>query len=181
MTNTDAPWRPSADDLADLTGCDHIELRPGGREEIVDGVSEGFPYALVYSQHDRYQGRSVPWHWHQELELFYVLEGPVDYATSHERLTLPTGSAGIVNANVLHMTHATDDGPNVNLLIHMFRPQLLAERDCLLWRRYVEPLIRETPVELVYDVPRGPEGETALGGRVLAAFRTALARERGWE
>lgn len=86
MTNTDAPWRPSADDLADLTGCDHIELRPGGREEIVDGVSEGFPYALVYSQHDRYQGRSVPWHWHQELELFYVLEGPVDYATSHERL-----------------------------------------------------------------------------------------------
>lgn len=86
-----------------LSSCDHIELRPGGREEVIS-VAEDFPYLAVYSGYDRYQGRSVPWHWHQEIELFYVLSGTVEYETPHEHLTLGAGAAGFVNANVLHMT-----------------------------------------------------------------------------
>ena len=74
-----------------LSRCDHIELRPGGREEVIS-VAEDFPYLAVYSGHDRYQGRSVPWHWHQEVELFYVLSGTVEYETPHERLTFGAGA-----------------------------------------------------------------------------------------
>lgn len=103
-------------------------MRPGGREEVLEGISEDFPYLAVLSEHDRYHQRSVPWHWHQELEFFYVLSGVVDYATPHELLTLGPGSAGLVNANVLHSTRAVDGRPGVDLLIHMPRPQFIAER-----------------------------------------------------
>lgn len=60
---------------AQVRSFDHIETHPGGREEVLDDISEDFPYLSVLSQHDRYHERTAPWHWHQELELFYVLEG----------------------------------------------------------------------------------------------------------
>lgn len=60
---------------AQMRSFDHIETHPGGREEVLDDISEDFPYLSVLSQHDRYHERTAPWHWHQELELFYVLEG----------------------------------------------------------------------------------------------------------
>lgn len=180
MMSDSNEWRLSAEALADLRSFDHIEMRPGGREEILEEMSEDFPYLLVLSQHDRYQNRTVPWHWHQELEFFYVLDGPVDYATPHERLTLPTGSAGFVNANVLHMTRATDGRAGVNLLIHMLRPQLLAERGSMLWRSYVEPLTSATSVELLCSTPDDARGEGLRSG-MRESFEVALAGEKGWE
>ncbi|HIZ19051.1 MAG TPA: AraC family transcriptional regulator [Candidatus Olsenella stercoravium] len=173
-------WHPSPEALSGLRGCDHIEMRPGGREEIVGGMGEDYPYALVLSQHDRYQNRSVPWHWHQELELFYVLDGTVDYATPHVHVTLPAGAAGLVNANVLHMTRATGGCEGVNLLIHMPRPHLLAERGSLIWRRYVEPLTSATSVELLYVLP-DDESARMLRSDMQASFDVVLAGEKGWE
>lgn len=140
-------------DWAALASFDHIEMRPGGREEVLDGVVEEFPYLAVLSQHDRYHERTVPWHWHQEVELFYVLSGTVLYATPHERLELGPGAAGFVNANVLHMTRAVDERPGVDLLIHEFRPRLIAEPRSLLWSRYVEPLTSTTSIELFATGP----------------------------
>lgn len=165
---------------ATLRSFDHIEMRPGGREEVLEDVAEDFPYLAVLSQHDRYCERTVPWHWHQELEFFYVLEGTVDYATPHERMVLPAGTAGFVNANVLHMTRATDGAPNVNLLIHMFRPNLVAERGSRIWRTLVEPLVRATSIELVAVTP-DDAGTAALRDATLAAFDLAVHEEPGWE
>ena len=165
---------------AQMRSFDHIETRPGGREEVLDDISEDFPYLSVLSQHDRYHERTAPWHWHQELELFYVLEGTVDYATPHERLTLPEGSVGMVNANVLHMTHATDGAPDVNLLIHLFRPQFLAERGSRVWRCCVEPLISTTSIELLVVTP-GEGDRAGVRDRMYRAFETAMGEGDGWE
>lgn len=162
---------------AQMRSFDHIETHPGGREEVLDDISEDFPYLSVLSQHDRYHERTAPWHWHQELELFYVLEGTVDYATPHERMALPEGSVGMVNANVLHMTHATDGAPDVNLLIHMFRPQFLAERGSRVWRRCVEPLVSATSIELLFVTPG--EGDCAGGFATACTGRSRPRWARG--
>ena len=47
---------------AQMRSVDHIETRPGGREEVLDDISEDFPYLSVLSQHDRYHERTAPWH-----------------------------------------------------------------------------------------------------------------------
>lgn len=162
-------------DWAALASFDHIEMRPGGREEVLDGVVEEFPYLAVLSQHDRYHERTVPWHWHQEVELFYVLSGTVLYATPHELLELGPGAAGFVNANVLHMTRAVDGRPGVDLLIHEFRPRLIAEPRSLLWSRYVEPLTSTTSIELFAT----GQGDSATRGlRAMLDFVGAHYPER---
>lgn len=167
-------------DWAALASFDHIEMRPGGREEVLDGVVEEFPYLAVLSQHDRYHERTVPWHWHQEVELFYVLSGTVLYATPHERLELGPGAAGFVNANVLHMTRAVDGRPGVDLLIHEFRPRLIAEPRSLLWSRYVEPLTSTTSIELFAT---GPDDSATRGLRetLRSSFDVVEEGAPGWE
>lgn len=155
-------------------------MRPGGREEVLEGISEDFPYLVVLSEHDRYHQRAVPWHWHQELEFFYVLSGVVDYATPHELLTLGPGSAGLVNANVLHSTRAVDGRPGVDLLIHMPRPQFIAERGSRVWRSCVEPLTSATSVELLAVTPDDADG-SALCDAMRRSFETVVDEGPGWE
>ena len=48
---------------AQMRSVNHIETHPGGREEVLDDISEDFPYLSVLSQHDRYYERTAPWHW----------------------------------------------------------------------------------------------------------------------
>lgn len=165
---------------AALKSADHLELRPGCREELVDAMAEDFPYLGVLSQHDRYHDRAVPWHWHQELEFFYVLRGKVDYVTPNERVALSAGSAGLVNANVLHMTHAHEGRQGVSVLVHMLRPQLIAEKGGQIWRNSVEPLTSASSVELLYVTPDDPASEP-LRSCMLRSFETAAGRPDHWE
>lgn len=181
---------------------DHIETRPGGREERLEDVTEDFGYLAVRSEHDRYHERTVPWHWHRELEVFYMLRGSVEYATPHARATLPEGSAGLVNANVLHMTRATGGRPGAVLLVHEVRPRLLAEPGSRVFVSCVEPLTSATSVELMVALPEvasdegdgraAPGSGSGFAGLVSfsdarlcammrASFATTVAREPGWE
>lgn len=152
----------------------------GGREELLDGIGEDFPYLGVRSEHDRYADRAVPWHWHQEIELFYACSGSVDYATPHDRAIVREGSAGLVNANVLHATNATGGRRGANLLIHEFRPALPAEPSSRVYRRYVEPLTSETSVELLVAAPED-EATRGLCEAVRRSFETFGLGGDGWE
>lgn len=48
----------------------------------------------------------MPWHWHEEVELFYIENGVLEYDIPKGRIVFPKGSGGLVNSNVLHMTKA---------------------------------------------------------------------------
>ena len=41
---------------------------------------------------------------HNAIELFYMESGELNYYTPHKNIVFPAGSAGMVNANVLHKT-----------------------------------------------------------------------------
>lgn len=159
---------------------DHIEMFPGGREEILPEVTEDFPYAGVRSEHDRYTGRMVPWHWHEEIELFYALSGTTEYGVPHERVVVEEGSCGFVNSNVLHETISLGKGPGSVLLIHMFKPSLLAAPGSRLWRTCVEPLVRATSVGMLAVSPVD-EASRALCEAVRASFDVFERAEPGWE
>ena len=79
-----------------MRNMDHIELHRGGREEAFPETGEDWPYIAERAEFARYPGNSVPWHWHSEVELFYLEQGAIDYPTlpahavSFKHLTLPT-------------------------------------------------------------------------------------------
>ena len=94
-----------------------IEFHPGSREERIPELAKDFPYTASRATLDRYIGSTVPWHWHQAVELFYMESGCVEYTTPGGKLVFPAGSGGFVNSNVLHTTRAiSQTEENVQLL-----------------------------------------------------------------
>lgn len=155
-------------------------MRAGGREEFFEEYSEDFPYLPVISRQDLFCDRSVPWHWHQEFELFYVRDGWVDYSTVHEHRVLGPGTLGLINANVLHKTCAHDGEPGVTLLIHMFRASFIAEAGSLLAQTYVEPIARATSLEMIVLDDADPATQK-VRQLALESFAVAEAEPDGWE
>ena len=82
-----------------MRNMDHIELHRGGREEAFPETAEDWPYIAERAEFARYPGNSVPWHWHSEVELFYMEQGAIDYRThaAHEHVRFEEGSAGFIN------------------------------------------------------------------------------------
>ena len=103
-----------------------LEFQTGSKEEKLPYDTPDFPYLASRAELDFYREPFVPWHWHNAIELFYMESGELKYYTPHKSFVFPAGTAGMVNANVLHksqiLTHAED---NIQLL-HIFDPQLLA-------------------------------------------------------
>ncbi len=78
------------------------------QEEIVPFDEDDFPYISHDCHVDDFPNQSVPWHWHQEMELFYIREGVLEYHTLEQTYFMKKGDAGFVNTNVIHMTKPKD-------------------------------------------------------------------------
>ena len=70
------------------------ELRPHGTLE--------FPCAGYSSYYTGRQEDSIPWHWHEEIEMVYVAEGRLELKIPSESFYVETGDAFVINSNVLH-------------------------------------------------------------------------------
>ncbi len=132
-----------------VKNVDHITLRGGGHEECIEEISEAWPYVLECAELDRYPHRSCPWHWHQEVEIFYVQSGSLEYRTLRGATSFGTGSAGFVNAGVYHMTRATDEGSGTVQLCHIFRPGLLEDAGGRITERCIRPLVEARRAEVL--------------------------------
>ena len=49
-----------------------VELKPGSYEEQLPDFSPDFPYIASYVELEKHLGKQSPWHWHKEVELFYM-------------------------------------------------------------------------------------------------------------
>ena len=132
-----------------MRDTDHITLFRGGHEERIEEISDAWPYVLERAELDRYPHRSCPWHWHQEVELFYVQSGSLEYRTLRHRVRFDAGSAGFVNAGVYHMTRAVDGGVGTVQLCHIFRPSLLEDVGGRIAERCVRPLVEARRAEIL--------------------------------
>ena len=145
-----------------MRSSDHITLLKGGHEEFLEEISDSWPYVLERAELDRYPHRSCPWHWHQEVELFYVQSGSLEYRTLRGVTSFGTGSAGFVNAGVYHMTHATDEGSGTVQLCHIFRPSLLEDVGGRISGRCIRPLVEARGAEILSWDPGSPQDAAAL-------------------
>lgn len=99
----------------------------------------------------------MPWHWHKELELFYVESGALEYTTPGGKMVFPAGSGGLVNANVLHTTTPCPGGGKTVQLLYLFDPLLVAGTPgSRIEKRYVAPLVNNPAAELLVLQPDSP-------------------------
>lgn len=145
-----------------MRSSDHITLLRGGHEEYIEEISDAWPYVLERAELDRYPHRSCPWHWHQEVELFYVQSGSLEYRTLRGAMSFEKGSAGFVNAGVYHMTRATSEGAGTVQFCHIFRSSLLEDVGGRIAERCVRPLVEARGVEILSWNAGSPQDARAL-------------------
>ena len=67
--------------------------------ELVEHGTSLFPVAFY---HDNLMEEDVPWHWHDELEIFLVSEGTTEVAVGTEKYIIKEGDGIFINSGILH-------------------------------------------------------------------------------
>ncbi len=155
-----------------------IDDRTG--EETAPQVESAFPYRANIDVVSAHPGGRFPWHWHGDVELFYLQSGCLEYHLPGGSTVFHAGDAGFVNAGVPHMTRAV--GPEeCRQQEHIFLPSLVAGAPGGdIERKYVAPLLKNPAADLI-AVPAADPGSAALRALMDEAYGTYRARDAGYE
>ncbi len=120
------------------------------REESHPELLADFPYKYIEQQF--FTGREgAPWHWHPELEIFYIEKGTLEYQIPNNVYQFPEGSAALINTKVLHRTKIDVGAACVVQKIHIFRPEFVGERESRIYKKYVAPVLQSNMPVFLFD------------------------------
>lgn len=126
-------------------------------EETAPGVTAAFPYRSVVYDLLGEQGRLCPWHWHNEVELFYMPRGALSYHLPGYSCDFYEGDVGFINANVLHMTTPLGPPP-CQQQEAIFLPRLVSGvHGSAIEVNYVTPLLKNAAADLIRVPADDPE------------------------
>ncbi len=114
-----------------------VTVNSSGEEIRKHGTSE-FPIAFYEANVSSY---SIPWHWHEEFEIIWVISGVIKVSVDNTELILNKNQGIFINAGFLHSVHAANDG-ECNLKSLVFHPRLIGSIDSIYWQNYIEPIIQ---------------------------------------
>ena len=158
----------------------NISINQKTLEEKSTSVDELIPY-----RSSRYTTASViggvfPWHWHDEVEIFYVREGEMIYCLQGEEVLFCEGDVGFINSDVLHMTKPAEGQDSIEQN-HIFLPDLICqERGSGLALKYVTPLLSNRNAKIIRIPADTDEAKEAI--RVMdRTFEADYGKEYGRE
>ena len=137
-----------------MKNINDVKFKKGTKEEMLPEFAADFPYIASRVELDKCIGGFVPWHWHKEIELFYIEKGVLEYYTPKGKITFPAGSAGIVNSNILHMTKSQENIKNTVQFIHIFATSFIGgQTGSRIEQKYITPFISASQIEIIALYP----------------------------
>ncbi len=107
------------------------ELRPHG--------NLGFPCAGYSSHYTDRPEDTIPWHWHEELEMIYLESGQMKVKIPSKSVLLEQGDCIVINTNILHSCTALLE---CHLHSLVFSPALITgNADSVFAEKYMGPLL----------------------------------------
>ena len=109
--------------------------------ELVEHGTSLFPVAFY---HDNLMEEDVPWHWHDELEIFLVSEGATEVAVGTEKFIIKEGNGIFINSGILHgaWMHGTGGCRYHSIVFH---PRLVGgNTGSVFWQNYLDPLMGDS-------------------------------------
>ena len=155
------------------------EIKETG-EQILAHADKLFPHSSYYVEPEKFPGGYIPWHWHADVEVMYVVQGRMELRTNMNEYTLSAGDAVFINSNVLHFQKPYS-GIKVITLNQVFDSSLISGRYKSIYaQKYVEPLIscREIDVMLF---KQSDVRQRKIIDFIKLAQDTADAQEYGYE
>lgn len=145
-------------------------FKENSREELLPGFSTDFPYISSRAHIDNYIGATVPWHWHNAVELFYIESGCLEYTTPLGKWVFPKGTGGFVNSNILHSTKVVQTSESNIQLLHLFDPLLISGNfQQRIAKKFILPLTSTQEIQVIPLFPDIPAHADILK-RILHAF-----------
>lgn len=110
------------------------------REKATHGIP-GFPLKVYRNDFNENIKEQIPWHWHEELELTFVLEGCARIYVASSSYLVQAGAGMFFNSNAFHRITSAS-GSETKLYSIVFHPGILGEeKSYLLTSRYISPMI----------------------------------------
>lgn len=116
------------------------------RHEITEDGAAEFPVACYF---DDLKQKSIPWHWHEELEVGIVRDGILTIKTPDGRWELTKGECFFINSSVLHMIqNHCPEGSSTDSLV--FDAKLIGgTMDSIFWRKYIWPITSNSGITML--------------------------------
>lgn len=158
----------------------HTIINAKTQEESNTAVLSDFPYRADSPNLHELPRRTYPWHWHSDVEFFYLESGSIEYRIPGESVIFEAGEAGFLNGDILHSTK-TVSAENCEEIVHIFLPSFLSGgAQSLIDTKYIFPLQKNKGITIVKFPKDSKECKTAI-----EAMRTAFAlfyrKEFGYE
>ena len=132
------------------------------RRELCTHGTETFPMTVNHDDLWDFEGKSVPIHWHNDLEFSLPREGEVIYQIYERSYHLMPGEGLLINRNVPHSCHSPGNQPAKYSTI-LVRPEFLygdfgsdVERNCF------RPFLQNSILPCVFLSPATSEEQTVL-------------------
>ena len=107
------------------------ELQPHGTMD--------FPCAGYSSYHKKRLEDIIPWHWHDEIEIIYIVDGRLELKIPSKSFYVEKGDCFVINSNILHYGVAAD---YCQLQSLVFSPTFISGNDDSVFaKKYVRPLL----------------------------------------
>ena len=106
-----------------------------GRELLTYGT-EDFPIAFF---DDDLTKISIPYHWHDELEIVIITSGSVRVRIAGIEFMLKTGDGYFSNSGILHTEILLTETGHQHALV--FSPRIISQREDLIWKTCVAPVL----------------------------------------
>lgn len=122
--------------------------------EQIEGMTTEYPYCLHQRDLTEF---TIPWHWHEELELGYIEEGASKIITVGAEYIVRQGDGFFINSNVMDMKKSAALEERVLEINHIFHPVFLSGHfRSRFEKKYLTPLINNHEIE-VYIIRRGQQ------------------------
>lgn len=115
-------------------------------KENVTHMIDNRPYSIHQTHISCSNNQVLYQHWHDEIEVFYLEQGEIDFVIEDSHFRIQQGEAVLIPPNLLHMAAKTNQDP-CNFYAFVFSPVLFTEAFTnAAYTRFVQPLKLNGPI-----------------------------------
>ena len=131
-------------------------------EETLNLITPEFPYMANICDLHTCPDNIFPWHWHNEVEFFYMKDGHLTYQVPSGKFHFKKGEGGFINANILHMTYCREEDI-CKQEEHIFLPSFIGgTENSIIMQKYILPIISNPDFEIFRLEPTEKEHQKII-------------------